>query len=105
MAEGTEQRGAVTEISELLAEAARAFHAAEYVAAERAAADALNALRASGSDGMAEAEGLTWLGAALTQQSSYQEAIVQLKDAEEKYREIGRPELAARALNYLAVVH
>lgn len=96
---------AVNGISELLAEAGRAFHAAEYSRAARAAAHALDLLHAGAGDAMAEAEALTWLGAALTQQSRYQEALVQLKDAESKYREIARPELASRALNYLAVVH
>jgi diguanylate cyclase (GGDEF)-like protein len=94
-----------TGIGELLAEARRAFHAAEYAAAERAASMSLGELRAGVVNEQAEAEALTWMGAALTQQSRYQEALVKLKDAEGKYREIGRPELASRALNYLAVVH
>ncbi|MBI2215126.1 MAG: GGDEF domain-containing protein [Acidobacteria bacterium] len=105
MQEGTDRVGEATENGELLAEACRAFHAAEYAAAESAASRALEAIRASGVGGIAEAEALTWIGAALTQQSRYQEALVRLKDAEDRYRAIGRPELASRALNYLAVVH
>ncbi|MGK2856532.1 MAG: diguanylate cyclase [Thermoanaerobaculia bacterium] len=93
-------------VGELLAEAGRAFHASEYAQAESAAVEVLEQLRDGGQGGkVAEAEALTWLGASLTQQSRYQEALVRLKDAERKYGEIGRPEQASRALNYLAVVH
>ena len=92
-------------VEKMLAGAGRAFHASEYLATERAARLALEALHASPGDELSEGEALTWLGAALTQQSRYQEALVKLKDAERKYGEIGRPELASRALNYLAVVH
>jgi len=105
LAEGTDPVAPTSEIGELLAEAGRAFHAAEYRHAESVGARALEAIQASGGDGMAEADALTWIGAALTQQSRYQEALAKLKDAESKYREIARPELASRALNYLAVVH
>ncbi|MFA6957641.1 MAG: tetratricopeptide repeat-containing diguanylate cyclase [Thermoanaerobaculia bacterium] len=105
MAEDTDRVAAASGIGELLAEAERAFHAAEYSHAESVATRALGAIRANGGEGMAEADALTWIGAALTQQSRYQEALAKLKEAETRYRELARPELASRALNYLAVVH
>lgn len=93
-------------VSKLLEEAQSRFHAAEYARACELAEAALEEIRISGGrETIEEAEALTWFGAALTQRSQYQDALMQLKEAVDCYVRLGHPELASRALNYVAVVH
>lgn len=93
-------------VSDLLADARARFHAAEYARSCEFAEAALEEIRISGRrETLEEAEALTWFGAALTQRSQYQDALVHLKQAVDRFARLGRPELASRALNYVAVVH
>jgi diguanylate cyclase (GGDEF)-like protein len=107
MSDETEHTGgALPAFSDLLEEAQSRFHAAEYTRSRELAEAALEEVRISGRrETLDEAEALTWFGASLTQLSQYQDALVQLKEAVDCYARLGHPELASRALNYVAVVH
>ncbi len=52
-----------------------------------------------------EAETRGWLGACLVQQGRYEDGFAQLQAALESFETLGVPARAARALNYLAIVH
>ncbi|GEM_PF-5545923 len=87
-----------------LAAARACFLRNDYLPAERHARAALTQARQAG-DFAAQVEALTWLGAALTQQGHYDEALEYLHGAVALSAERGGTPHAGRACNYLAVVH
>jgi diguanylate cyclase (GGDEF)-like protein len=92
------------EVSQHLDLAREAFRLTEFGKALAYAEKALEPARAGG-DRVAEAIALSWVGAALTQQSRYQEALVRLKESLDLLDDLGRLDLSALALNYQAVVY
>ncbi|MBL8113187.1 MAG: diguanylate cyclase [Acidobacteria bacterium] len=77
-----------------------AFRRNRYADARRFADLALEDAR-----GLARAQALSLKGAALTQESRYQEALDALYEALAAFDEAGSPALAGDTLNYVAVVH
>ncbi|HEX7031193.1 MAG TPA: hypothetical protein VF254_11380, partial [Gammaproteobacteria bacterium] len=80
------------------------FTANHYADARDAAQQVMVDADLSG-DVLLRAESLIWLGAAAAQLSEYQTALESLHLALKLLDEAGHPELAARPMNYIAVVH
>ncbi len=90
--------------SDLLAGAHSAFRQADFGEAEVLARHARERAEVDG-DAVRAAEACGWIGAALAQQSRYRDALDELYRAVRELSELGRQELSARALNYIAIVH
>ena len=84
--------------------ATQEFRETRFADAERSAQKAVSLARSSG-ERLAEAVALAWLGAAMTQQSRYQDALLRLEESIDILDTIGRSEYAGRPLNYMAVVY
>jgi diguanylate cyclase (GGDEF)-like protein len=84
--------------------ARQAFRRTDFSEALRFALRALEEFRAQG-DLASEALALAWAGAALAQQSRYQEALDHLNQSLEMLISLGREDLSALPLNYTAIVY
>jgi diguanylate cyclase (GGDEF)-like protein len=81
----------------------QAFRLNRYAEALADASVARELFRGLG-DRVSESVALGWIGGCLTQQSRYQEALERLKESIALCEELGRPDLAGRPYNYMAIV-